>query len=33
MRLGIADETMTEVLGGQLKDGDKVVVRARELKK
>ncbi len=33
VRLGIADETMTEVLGGQLKDGDKVVVRARELKK
>lgn len=33
VRLGIADETATEVLGNALKDGEKVVVRARELKK
>ncbi|MFM9938485.1 MAG: efflux RND transporter periplasmic adaptor subunit [Hyphomicrobiaceae bacterium] len=33
VRLGIADETTTEVLGNALKDGEKIVVRARELKK
>jgi HlyD family secretion protein len=33
VRLGIADEQFTEVLGGELKEGDKVIVRAREAKK
>lgn len=33
VRVGIADETTTEVLGNALKEGEKVVVRAREAKK
>ena len=33
LRVGISDEQFTEVLGGQLKDGEKIVTRAREVKK
>jgi len=33
IRLGIADDQFTEVVGGQLKIGDKLVVRAKEAKK
>lgn len=33
VRLGIADDQFSEVVGGQLKDGDAVVVRARQDKK
>jgi HlyD family secretion protein len=33
VRLGIADDQFTEVIGGALKDGDKVVIRAKETKK
>jgi HlyD family secretion protein len=33
IRIGIADDQFTEVIGGQLKEGEKVVVRAREAKK
>ena len=33
VRLGIADDQVTEIVGGQLKAGDKVVTRAREAKK
>lgn len=33
VRLGIADDQFTEIVGGQLKAGDKVVTRAREAKK
>jgi HlyD family secretion protein len=33
VRLGIADEAATEVIGGQLKEGERIVVRAREVKR
>lgn len=33
VRLGIADDQFTEIAGGQLKPGDKIVTRAREAKK
>ena len=33
LRLGIADDQFTEVIGGPLKDGEKVISRAREVKK
>ncbi len=33
VRVGIADETTTEVLGNALKEGERIVVRAREAKK
>jgi HlyD family secretion protein len=32
VRTGIADDQFTEVLGGKLAEGDKVIVRAREVK-
>lgn len=32
VRAGIADDQFTEVLGGQLKDDDKVIVKSREVK-
>lgn len=33
VRLGIADEQFTEIVTGQLKEGEKIVVRAKEVKK
>jgi HlyD family secretion protein len=33
VRVGIADDQFTEIVGGQLKEGERVVVRAREAKK
>ncbi len=33
VRLGITDEQFTEIVGGPLKEGEKVIVRAREAKK
>jgi len=33
LRLGIADDQFTEVIGGPIKEGDKVIMRAREAKK
>ncbi|MGH6814520.1 MAG: efflux RND transporter periplasmic adaptor subunit [Hyphomicrobiaceae bacterium] len=33
VRLGIVDDQFTEIAGGQLKEGERVVVRAREAKK
>lgn len=33
VRVGIADDQFTEIVGGKLKEGDKSVVRAREAKK
>jgi len=33
VRVGVADETTTEVLGNSLKEGERIVVRAREAKK
>lgn len=33
VRLGIADDQFTEVIGGQLKQGEKVITRAKEIKK
>jgi HlyD family secretion protein len=33
VRLGLADEQFTEVLGASLKDGDRAIIRAREAKK
>jgi HlyD family secretion protein len=32
-RVGLADEQFTEIVGGNIKDGDKLIVRAREAKK
>jgi HlyD family secretion protein len=32
VRVGIADDQFTEVLGGQLREGDQIVTRAREVK-
>jgi HlyD family secretion protein len=32
VRIGVADDQFTEILGGRLEEGDKVVVRAREVK-
>jgi HlyD family secretion protein len=32
VRIGVADDRFTEILGGRLEEGDKVVVRAREVK-
>jgi HlyD family secretion protein len=32
VRAGIADDQFTEVLGGQLREGDQVITRAREVK-
>jgi HlyD family secretion protein len=32
VRLGIADDQFAEVLGGQLREGDQVITRAREVK-
>ena len=33
LRLGIADDQFTELIGGQLKEGERIVLRAREVKK
>ena len=33
VRLGISDEQFTEVVGGQLAEGERVVLRTREVKK
>jgi HlyD family secretion protein len=33
VRVGIADDQFTEIVGGRLKEGERVVVRAREAKK
>jgi HlyD family secretion protein len=33
VRLGVADDQFTEIVGGQLNDGERVVIRAREAQK
>jgi HlyD family secretion protein len=32
-RVGLADDRYTEVVGGEIKEGDKLIVRMREAKK
>jgi hypothetical protein len=32
-RVGLADDQFTEIVGGDVKDGDKLIVRVREAKK
>jgi HlyD family secretion protein len=32
-RVGLADDQFTEIVGGDVKDGDKIIVRVREAKK